>query len=273
MLNSMSQLCLSHFLCAFDPKSKKRKTEDVAREITLLHFSPERVEEFIEERLAQLQQSLVEEFNERHATGKPLRFQIVDSAGVGEIVEGRRSIKTSKEIRFQDSLHSVTPGQFEKLAAILLREIGCGEVFFTPTSHDQGVDAFGYQDLVGPTPHGITHKLTWIAQAKHYKSTSVSTVDLRELVGTLELLVAKVFSTVDEKYKELTLRPYSPAALALVTTEEIPSTVRRLAERSGLFVFASSDLYHIFAPRLSRNSARAIQAYVQREAVSIRTLS
>jgi hypothetical protein len=67
------------------------------------------------------------------------------------------------EIRFQNSLHRTSAADFQKLAAIVLRVLGCQEVFFTPSSHDQGVDAFGYQSLVQPTPYGATH-----AQAKHY---------------------------------------------------------------------------------------------------------
>jgi hypothetical protein len=84
-----------------------------------------------------------------------------------------------------------------------------------------------YVALVKPTPYGVTHGLTWIAQAKHYQRTQVSTGDVRELVGSKELLVAKVFSTVDERYKELRLRKYAPTAVALITTEEIPTTVRK----------------------------------------------
>lgn len=81
--------------------------------------------------------------------------------------------------------------------------------------------------LVKPTPYGVTHGLTWIAQAKHYQRTQVSTGDVRELVGSKELLIAKGFSTVDERYKELRLRKYAPTAVALITTEEIPTTVRK----------------------------------------------
>jgi hypothetical protein len=77
----------------------------------------------------------------------------------------------------------------------------------------------------------------------------VTTGDVRELVGWKELLVAKVFSTVDERYKELRLRSYAPTAVALITTEEIPATVRRLAQRAGVFVFASSDLFYLLGRR------------------------
>jgi hypothetical protein len=272
MLDQINQLCLSHFLCKFDPKSKKRKTRDVVREIALEFYSAEKVSEFIDDGLPRFQKALVEEFNSRYSNNSPLRFQIVDAAGVGDWVEGYSLPRSKKEIAFQDALHRISPSEFEKLAAIVLKKLGCREVFFTPESHDQGVDAFGYQDVVSPTPYGTTHRLTWIAQAKHYLASSVTTGNVRELVGSKELLVARVFSTVDERYKELRLKSYAPTAIALITTEEIPSTVRRLAEGAGIFVFAASDLFHILSPGLKANSAAAIKALVQKEGRSIQTL-
>lgn len=274
MLDQIAQLCLSHFLCQFDPKSRKRLTQDVVREVALEVYSEEKVDEFIESHLTKFQKTLVEEFNQRIAERRPLRFQIADDAGVGKIVAGNHQKTLAREICFQNSLRRTTATDFEKLAAIVLRVLGCQQVFATPSSHDQGVDAFGYQSLVRPTPYGVTHALTWIAQAKHYMSTQVTTGDVRELVGSKELLVAKVFSTVDERYKELRLRSYSPTAIALVTTEEIPTTVRRLADGAGVFVFASSDLFYLLGPSLKKRfTVAAVRAFIKKEAKTVRTLT
>ena len=273
-LDQIAQLCLSHFLCQFDPKSRKRLTRDVVREVALEVYSEEKVDEFIDSRLSKFQTTLVEEFNQRLADRRPLRFQIADDGGIGKIVAGNHQKKLAREICFQNSLHRISAADFEKLAAIVLRVLGCQEVFSTPSSHDQGVDAFGYQSLVRPTPYGVTHGLTWIAQAKHYMSTRVTTGDVRELVGSKELLVAKVFSTVDERYKELRLRSYAPTAVALVTTEEIPTTVRRLADGAGVFVFAASDLFFLLGPSLKKQfTVAAVRAFINKEAKTIRTLT
>jgi hypothetical protein len=276
MLEQIAQLCLSHFLCRFDPKSRKRFTQDVVREVALQVYSPEKVNEFIDYHLAKFQATLVDEFNQRLTDNRPLRFQIADDGGIGKIVAGSRSQKKklAKEIRFQNSLHRTSATDFEKLAAIVLRVLGCQEVFSTPSSHDQGVDAFGYQTLVRPTPYGVTHGLTWIAQAKHYWATQVTTGDVRELVGSKELLVAKVFSTVDERYRELRLRSYAPIAVALITTEEIPATVRRLADGAGVFVFASSDLFYLLGPSLKgKYTVAAVRALIKKQRRTIRTLT
>jgi len=51
MLDQIARVCLSHFLCEFDPKSKKRLTRDVVSRIALPFFSADMVDEFIDERL------------------------------------------------------------------------------------------------------------------------------------------------------------------------------------------------------------------------------
>jgi hypothetical protein len=236
-------------------------------------YSADKINEFIDHRLAKFQRTLVEEFNDRYREKRPLRFQIADAAGVGTIVAGYRRTKLPSEIRFQNSLHKTTPAEFEKLAAIVLRVLGCTKVFATPSSLDQGIDAFGYLDRVRATPYGVTHGLTWIAQAKHYVATHVSTGDVRELVGSKELLVARVFSTVDDRYKELRLRLYAPTAVALITTEEVPSTVRRLADGAGIFVFAASDLFYLLGPLLSKNNVKDVRLLIRSQSRDIVTLS
>ncbi|HME58646.1 MAG TPA: restriction endonuclease [Terracidiphilus sp.] len=249
-------------------------TRDIVREIALKDYSLEKVNEYIDLHLDKFQKILVDEFNQRLADKRPLRFQITDDSGIGKIVAGNQKKRQSQEIRFQNSIHKISPAEFEKLSAVILRIIGCEQVFSTPSSHDQGVDAFGWQSLVRPTPYGVTHGLTWIAQAKHYESSHVTTGDIRELVGSRGLLLAKVFSTVGDRYKELHLRAYAPTAIVLITTEEIPTTVRRLADGAGAFVFASSDLFHILAPSLKRKyTVAAVRALINNEARTIRTLN
>jgi hypothetical protein len=237
-------------------------------------YAPDVVREFLDSYLPRFQATLVTEFNQRLADKRPLRFQIADKGGVGRIVSGRRHKRLASEIRFQNSLSRTSAADFEKLAAVVLKAVGCREVYATPLSHDQGVDAFGYQELVRPTPYGVTHGLTWIAQAKHDRATKVSTCDVRELLGSKELLVSKVFSTVDERYKELQLRSFAPIAIALVTTEEIPSTVRRLADRAGVYVFAAGDLFFLLKRFLrGGTTVQAIRELVRRQSKTIRRLS
>jgi hypothetical protein len=272
MLNEMQERCVSYFLCQFDPHSTRKRTREVVERILLRDYSADRVEEFIDLRMADLQSALVDEFNERHSKGAPLRFKIIDRDAIGSAIEGNSQQASKNEIRFQDALHQLNAAEFEKLGAVVLYEIGCKTVFFTPQSHDQGVDAFGYQEIVRPTPYGTTHHLTWIAQAKHYLSTRVTTGDIRQLVGAKDLIVGKAFSTVCERYRELRLRPCAPTAIALITTDEVPSTVRRLAENSGVYVFAASDLFDVLRKSITSITAKEIRRMLVQRQKLIQTL-
>lgn len=237
---------VAYFLCEYSPTSPVGKLVDIAREVVGRRYATQTVEEFIENRLDFLREALVVEYNERVEYDRPLRYEIVDAACVGELLRGRRNLASKQRIEFQDALNKLAPSQFECLAAVVLERFDCEEVFRTPQSHDQGVDAFGYRHVVPALSRAVTHKFVWIAQAKHYVHSAVSTNVVRELVGTGELLVSRVFSTVDERYKDLELKPWAPSAVLLLTTHEVPSTVRRTASRAGVFVMESSDLFDVF---------------------------
>lgn len=272
MSDPVADLCLTHFLCAFNPKSRPRLTRDIVREVARMVYSEDQVEEFIADRLHAFQKVLVAEFNERFDAKRPVRYQIVDSQAIGSKVAGYQRRKLARETRFQNSLARITDREFELLSAIVLQVLGCDPVFATPASRDQGVDAFGQVRLVAPTPYGLTHSLTWVAQAKHYSGTKVSTDQVRELVGSTELLLSKVFADVDVRYVELRLRPWGPTAIALVTTEEVPMSVRRLADGAGIFVFAASDLYHLLSAVVPKPTVTNLRAFIRRRSKRIRVL-
>ena len=273
MFDFIEQQCLSYFLCHFDPEASKRRTIDVTRQFLKKHYSEEKIDEFLDAKLSSLQSLLVAEYNQRSEDGRPLRYKIVDRHAEGSQVEGLAQKSSSRQISFQNALKEISATDFERLSAVLLRKLGCETVFFTPSSHDQGIDAFGYKSVISDLPYGVQHKLTWIAQAKHYQSTDISSNSVRDLVGARELLLARVFSTVDDRYSELTLRRYGPTALALVTSEEVPTTVRRMSVNAGIFVFASSDLYEILKHSLAKLNAASLKGFIEREARTIQTLS
>lgn len=274
LLGRLYDELISHFLCEFSPRSGKKKLVDVVRLVASKRYSSEVVDNFLIKRLDALRTTLVTEFNNRIDADLALRYEIADPLGEGHWIKGRKPAATDARVAFQDALHEVPPDDFEALAAVVLKRIGCEQVFKTPQSHDQGVDAFGYRQVAPALSRGVTHKLVWLAQAKHYITHGVSTNAVRELVGTNELLVSKIFSTVDERYAELELRPYGPAALLLLTTHEMPSTVRRLAERAGVFVLESSDLFELLGSELpSKATATCLREFIGREAKDIPQIS
>jgi len=272
-LQRIGEEVLDYFLCEYSPRSPKQKLDAVVQAHLLKWYSSEMVATFVEKRLDKFRGDLVGEYNSRIAADLAVRFDIVDPLGEGYLVQGRRTSPADKRIKFQDALQSINPEQFEDLAAVILKRMNCEVVFRTPRSHDQGVDAFGYRSIIPALSRAVSHKLIWIAQAKHYITHGVSTSTVRELVGTNELLVSKIFSTVDKRYKELELLPYAPTALLLLTTHEMPRTVRRLAERSGVFVFESSDLHDLLNSSLPDINAQALAALIDSELAGVSTIS
>lgn len=269
----MKRECLGYFLCSFDPTSPRKRTEAIFRQVLKRSYQEDIVNDFLDSQLAILQSLLVEEFNARFDNGRPVRYVIADTSGIGTAVRGNQADFQLKQYAFQDALHRLAASEFENLAAVVLRRVGCEEVFFTPLSHDQGVDSFGYQNVVPETRYGVVHQLIWIAQAKHYLSTNVSTNDIRDLVGSRGLLLAKAFSTVDERYIELSIRHFAPIAIALITTEEIPSSVRRLAENAGVYVYAASDLFYLLNPGNKTIDVDSLRRMLRKESKSIQTLT
>ncbi|SHM61608.1 restriction endonuclease [Rhizobacter sp. OV335] len=273
-LQRIGEETLAYFLCEYSPQSPKQKLEVVIESYLGKWYSAEVISIFLEKRLNQFRGDLVGEYNSRIAEDLSIRFDIVDPLGEGHLVKGRRTNPVDKRLIFQDALQGIDPEKFEDLAAIVLKRLSCEAVFRTPRSHDQGVDAFGYRGVAPSLSRAVSHKLVWIAQAKHYITHGVSTNAVRELVGTSELLVSKIFSTVDKRYKELELLPYAPAALLLLTTHEMPSTVRRLAERAGIYVFEASDLYDLLGSSIiGRVDAQALSNLIDSEIASIPSIS
>lgn len=261
---------VSYFLCEYSPVAPKKKLTEIVREYAARKYSNEYVETFVSEKLDSLRSVLVDEFNARSSADRALRFEVVDPAAEGHILRGYKKEKSDARLAFQDALNELSPNHFESLAAVVLKHLDCDSTFTTPQSHDQGVDAFGYRAIFPSLSRAVSHQLVWIAQAKHYKKFPISTNVVRELVGTGEMLLSRIFSTVDERYKELELKPYGPTALLLVTTHEFPSTVRRLAERAGAFVLEASDLYDLIGLRIkSPVNVAALESFITSEMAGI----
>jgi hypothetical protein len=60
---------------------------------------------------------------------------------------------------------------------------------------------------------------------------------------------------------------------ALITTEEIPSTVRRLADGAGVYVFAASDLFYLLRPFLKKHTVAGLRALIKKQAKTIQVLN
>lgn len=214
--------------------------------LLLENYSSEFTSQFISQFLSRVQSILVDEFNNRFEKPHSLRFRLLDDSG--EKIAGIGYTDQHEKIEFQNAINELSSYEFETLSAYILKVAGCADYWSTPESHDQGLDAFGYfgffQRTSGEWFAGIP-RVTLLAQAKHFKSVKVGSKDIREFIGSFELAVHKIYSTVDERYSDLNIPPFAPVGLLFITTEEVPLTVKRLGIRAGIVVLTSDDLYDL----------------------------
>lgn len=113
------------------------------------------------------------------------------------------------------------------------------ETHLSPRSGDQGIDFYGRLNFEGRLKQiymlpSIDRRLrVWlIGQAKHYKSAKVSTPDVRELVGSIELARSRIHAG-SRGLTGLEIAPCDPIFYLFFTTGEISRDGWQLLERSG----------------------------------------
>ena len=102
-------------------------------------------------------------------------------------------------------VESLTPNQFEALCVGLLRLLGARDYAGTKRTRDQGIDFFGrlvISDLDADTSpfFRITdHLSVWlVGQAKNYPNGKVSSAEIRDLVGSINLARFKEYASTTD---------------------------------------------------------------------------
>ncbi|SMX81870.1 hypothetical protein BSP239C_01428 [Brevibacterium sp. 239c] len=81
-----------------------------------------------------------------------------------------------------------------------------------------------------------------VGQAKHYQKTKVSTPDLRELVGSVQLARAKAFADDGRALQGLDLRACDPVFYLFFTTGTITLDGYKLLKASGVVSMDGAQL-------------------------------
>src|SRR5574341_377788 len=234
---------IAHFLSEFPFNQRRCKTEDYVRDYLSLRLKPEYVDDLLNKYFKAIVSILIDEYNNRVISREILRYRMIDSEGA--VIEGVGPGWQKKLRIFQDALNTLSHSDFESLSARILAILGCTDVWVTPQSHDQGLDAFGYADAfpkMVPKEINSQCKIVCLAQAKHYKKDVVGSRDIREFIGSVELAIHKIYSTIDAKYIDLEIKPFGPCIMVFITTEEIPKTVKLISKNAGIFVLCAQDL-------------------------------
>lgn len=241
---------LLFFLTEFPDDSGAAYVETVVREHLGQTYTTEWVADFWEKSGHRVVSDLLEEHNRRIDEGFPLNFTFIDD--VGSVIRGWANPDVHyNTARFQQALLSLSHTEFEKLSARVLQLAGCTDIWVTPASHDQGLDAFGCLPLLPPlTPvfgRPNSALLCWIlVQAKHYRTERVSSSVIREFAGSAELAKFGAYAQEATKYEMLSLKAFTPLGLVLITSGEVKRTAKLVAEQASIIILASSDLCAFF---------------------------
>ncbi|MBJ7447528.1 MAG: restriction endonuclease [Brevundimonas sp.] len=149
---------------------------------------------------------------------------------------------------------TISPTDFEKLCACVLKLLGAHDPKFSRQSGDQGIDFFGqapFSSILAPEalPAGVEASLrVWlVGQAKRYKETQVTTADLRELVGSTQLARAKAFSGSGDPLADLDIKVCDPVFYILITSGKFTTGSRRLIANAGIIAMDGAQLSQFLA--------------------------
>lgn len=162
--------------------------------------------------------------------------------------------KRANALPMLDAVRALTPRDFEFLCGLVLRCFGVDVPNVSQSAGDQGVDFYGHAgfgELITQTtlPGAVEGPIrVWIVgQAKRYRETKVSTGDLRELVGSVELSRAKIHSAYDDPLKNLEVRLCDPIFYMMITSGQFTAGSRNLIERSGIIAMDGLQLCQFLA--------------------------
>jgi hypothetical protein len=138
----------------------------------------------------------------------------------------------------------MSPRAFEILSGKILNLLRVEKSVVSRRSADQGIDFFGRVPLgqmLKPeiiSPGAEKHFSVWlVGQSKHYPNTRITTAEIRELVGSVELARAKVFAGSTNPLDELRVRLCDPIIYLFFTTGQFSKDSIELLDRSGVLSF------------------------------------
>lgn len=140
-----------------------------------------------------------------------------------------------------NAFSKISDNDFEALCSRILSLWKVRDHFVTRRSADQGIDFYGqvpFGELMKPSAigHGAEKQLKiWlVGQAKNYKNSQVSTKDIRELVGSVNLARSKVYAGSKDPLSNLQMRTCDPVFFLFFTTGTISRDAWDLLSKSGV---------------------------------------
>jgi len=169
-----------------------------------------------------------------------------------ETIESKN--KRSRQLSYLSFIERLTPAEFEKFCGALLNLWKCTDVSVSASSGDQGLDFYGKIPLGKFLKNTILpdsaeeHMFAWVVgQAKKYNLTKISTSELRELVGSVQLARSKAFSNSSDPLSGLNVLICDPVIYLMATTGSMTSGCYNVLEKSGIIGLDGIQLSTILA--------------------------
>ena len=163
-----------------------------------------------------------------------------------------------RRARFADyvaALQQLEPLPFEALCAGILSLLGVERPNLTLRSGDEGIDFYGrlYLHNILPGDFYLTVEkqlaMWMIGQAKRYQAGQVSTPDIRELLGSIELAKVRPHGTASETPEHPAIKICDPVAYLFFTTGRISRDVWQLLARTGIVAMDGEMIAAFLAER------------------------
>lgn len=139
--------------------------------------------------------------------------------------------------------------QFEVLCSRIITLWRVEEEYVSRRSADQGVDFFGrvpFGEIMKPSAIGNGAerqlKIWLVGQAKNYSASQVSTKDIRELVGSVDLARSKTYAGSIDPLAQLAMRSCDPVFYLFFTTGNISRDAWSLLSKAGVVAMDGGQL-------------------------------
>lgn len=170
--------------------------------------------------------------------------------------ERESKIKRANCVHIAEILKETTDDQFEELCANILELWHVESPIRTQRNADHGIDFFGkmtFRQFFGDSQISSgaekQFKIWFVGQAKNYSASAVSTTEIREFVGSVDLARSKNFATLCDPLPELQIRAYDPVCYLFFTTGSFSEHAVRLLRRSGVVAMDGDQLATFLADR------------------------
>lgn len=247
-------------------------------------FPPDKAQEATTKWHSKIKNRLLNNYNLCFESGKTVRYEINSSDS--DFIQGASYINEddSNEIaefrkhrahfdNYKNYVENLNPRRFECLCGLILHLLGVKNPIVTKGAGDDGIDFFGLWELGEKALQTVMFpnfekqmKIWLVGQAKHYTELQVSTPDVRELIGSIELAKSSVFSYKNNDFDYLKIRPCDPIYYLFITSGNMSSKTHDLLDKSGVIGIDGNMIAAFLADKkVATVDGRFLESLIDRE--------